>query len=346
MKINVTATEPNRQAASPQEQGGMRPDWLAHMPHHWQRGTLNRQALIHAAVNLQNSSSFDALMRSFATDVQAAYQSSWAINRVMREHARFAMMCMVMHLHHNAGKEGLPHVKGVTYSGISELFATGVHTQAGVLASPTRIKAMLGIARLSGLLVPSHHVADKRMKVLMPTPKMLEPGLAWMHGALRALESAGLLHASAQDMVSQPGMLGEVLSYNVLAYVHDHFTLHEIFSPMRRFMARDNGYVTLLQIIRTLQLQDGRWLASAAPQELSERFQASRSTVRNVLAMAQREGWIAQMERGGHALQLSESFALQCRAWVAHEVVWMAGLSNAAWQRFQNTPDVFWNDVG
>jgi hypothetical protein len=345
MKRNVTATESNRQTASPQAQAGMRPDWLAHMPHHWQRGTLNRQALIHAAANLQNSSSFDALMHSFATQVQAAYQSSWAINRVMREHARFAMMCMVMYLHHNAGKEGLPHVKGITYSGIRELFAAGVHTQAGVLASPTRIKAMLGIARLSGLLVPSQHVADKRMKVLMPTPKMLEPGLAWMHGALRALESAGLLHASAQDMVSQPGMLGEVLSYNVLAYQHDHFTLHEIFEPMRHFMAKDNGYVTMLEIIAHLHQSDGKWWSSASPAALASRFKASRSTVRNALLMAQREGWIAQMERGGHALQLSESFAQQCRAWVAHEAVWMAGLSSAAWQRLQNAQDVFWNDV-
>jgi hypothetical protein len=100
------------------------PNWLRLAPHTWTNGTLDRQALVNAASQLQRSSGFDMLMHSFATHVQAAYQSSWAINRVMREHARFAMMCMVMHLHHNAGKEGLPHVKGVTYSGICELSAT------------------------------------------------------------------------------------------------------------------------------------------------------------------------------------------------------------------------------
>lgn len=302
------------------------PAWLRHLPHQWQAGTLDRAKLHGDAGRLLCAAGFDAACRGFAENTLATYdKNQQALNKIMREAPRFALMAFVMYLHHHRGR-GEP---GVTYTRVKEIFALG--SRSGVLATPTRIKAMFGLAKMAGQLRPAVPAAtDKRMRVLEPTEKFIAPAQVWLRGCLEAVARAAPLVQSPAELIATPGFLGEVMSYNVYAYMHDGFILYEELPPIKLIMSRENGYLTLMEMVRSLRFVDGAWQAHAPSVALAKRFAMARGTIRNLLAYCEQQGWLRAAARGGHALTLSEEFATVCRSWVALEIVWTAGFANAA----------------
>jgi Bacterial regulatory proteins, gntR family len=313
-----------------------KPAYLSDAPHKWRAGLLDRDALEMQAQQMMNGTDFEKQRQHFAQYMLQTYTSNWALDRVMRNHARFALLSFLMYLHHQKEQTG-----GITYSGLLDLFQAGQHTSAGVLASPSRIKAMLMLSRMAGHLRLSAQSlgADRRTKTLEPTDKLLIPAQQWLAGFLQSMQSSLPMAASAEKLNATPGLLGEVLSYNVQAYVHDHFTLHESFQGVQRFMQRDGGYLLLMALMQTMERDpaSGQWHASAQPHALSQEFRISRGTVRNALADCVAEGWIVSQARGGRDWLLSDTFAYQCRRWAAYEMVWMAGNVNAAYVRLTST---------
>jgi hypothetical protein len=132
-----------------------------------------------------------------------------------------------------------------------------------------------------------------------------------------------------------PDILGELMTYSVQSYIHDRFGLSEAFPTVHYFLLRENGYMTLMEIIRTLHFVDGEWRAQAPSVILSKQFSMARSTVRNLLVHGEKQGWLTIRGRGGHQLILSEEFATLCYRWVLLELIWMAGLVNAAVVRLE-----------
>jgi hypothetical protein len=229
-----------------------------------------------------------------------------------------------MYLHHRRGLDE----PGVTYTRIQELYARGSNA-GGVLASPTRVKAMLGFAKMAGQLRELES-PDRRVKLLEPTEKMIAPALHWLENYLNAVAQAIPLVKSPQELAALPGFLGELMTYSVLAYIHDRFGLSEEFPAVHFFLSRENGYMTLMEIIRTLRFEEGEWRAQAPSVSLAKRFSMARSTVRSLLEKSEAQGWLTTSTRGGHNLTLSDEFAILCQRWVALELTWMAGLANAA----------------
>ncbi len=301
-------------------------------PHAWHPGLLDREALEFQAQQMMNGADFELQRQRFAHYMLQTYTSNWALDRVMRNHARFAFLLFVMYLHHHA-----PQTGGITYSQLLNLFEQGRFTQAGVLASPSRIKAMLALSRMTGHLqhMPLGPGSDRRVRALQPTDKLLVPAQQWLAGFLRSMQGSLPMAASAQALIDTPDLLAEVLSYNVLAYVHDHFTLHESFQSVQRFMQRDGGYLVLMALMYSMQrdADSGLWHANAEPHALAKQFRISRGTVRNALADCVAQGWIIMHARGGRDWLLSAPLIEQIRRWAAYEMIWMAGNVNAAFVR-------------
>jgi hypothetical protein len=317
--------------------------WLQSAPDCWRPGTLDRAAFTQQATALSQQANFMQAAKRFAEQLLGSYGGDAELNRVMREHSRFAFVAFVFFLHH---QRNAPHkrvnatgaettAKGLTYGGLVELFALGAHTKAGQLATQTRIKAMIGLALVSGQLERMQVAGDRRQRHLAPTEKLIVATKVWLGGTLDAVHGVIELAAAPAEMLAQPLFLGEVLSYQVLAYCHDGFTLHEEFPAVRYFMGRESGYMTLMKILQTLRFEADQWVCSAPSQQLSEDFESARGTIRNVLSEAERQSWIVSSSRGGHRLVLSQRFARECLQWAAAELVWIAGLSNAAWRQIQ-----------
>jgi hypothetical protein len=301
--------------------------WLRHDPTDWRAGTLDRARLHAEADRLRASANFAGAPERFATTVLSTFETHWLLNKLMREAPRFALIAMVMYLHHRRGR-GEP---GVTYSRIKALFEAG--SDSGVLASPTRIKAMLALARVGGQLrvVPGAE-SDRRMRLLEPTDRMIRPGLRWLASVLEVTAALVPVHLAPDAIGSDADFLGEFMAYQVGAYHHDRFVLYEAFPAMQWLMARETGYMLAMELARTLSppSTDTARTASASIAGIAKRFAVSRGTVRNLLAGCLEHGWIVSIGRGGHDIAVSPALAEQLERWVAIEIVWTAGLANAA----------------
>ncbi len=303
------------------------PSWLRTPPHLWRPGALDRGALLEEAGRLQHTAGITALCRIFGGNLLGAYESSRELNRTIRKATRFALIVFIMYLHHYRGR-GEP---GVTYTRLREIFAMG--STSGVFATPTRIKAMLGLMQKAGQLRRAAAGADRRVRVLEPTEKLAEPMAIWLRAFLDAAAHAVPLARPVEGILAMPEFFAELFSYNALAYMHDRFVLYEAFPEIGFIMSRENGYITLREILRTLELVDGMWRAQAPYVELERRFYMARGTARNLVTEAERRGWLRAEKPGGQALVLEDAFVMRLQHWVALEMVWMAGLANAAAMR-------------
>ena len=328
----------------------MRAPWLMHEPHQWRPGTVDRVALLLAADQLRANLGFVRAYGQYTEQIQKTIITNWALSRVMHEMGRCGITAFTLYLHHSR-ETGLWGEVGVTYARVIELFAAGALTQEGALASPSRIKAMLGIAEIAGHLeryspaedalgqssmATKHGRQDRRLRLLRPTADLTQPSLVWLHSFLQCIEPITPLAMPPEAMVKLPRFLGEVMSYHVLAYVHDQCTPREDFPWVHQFIQRNGSFLTLLEIMRNVHREDGRWISSAHPYALSKRLGVSRNTIRNLLVESEQKGWLRIVDRGAHRIELSDAFAQQCERWLACEMVWMAGLANAAALRLQS----------
>jgi hypothetical protein len=293
------------------------PSWLRHHPARWQADTLDRDALRAAALRLRERANFQTAARQLATEMHVAFQSHWAVNQLMNEQGRFAFLAFVMCLHHTRNADD--PASGVTYSRVRDLFAKSN------LAGPTRVKAMLALARLRGQLHELRDVpgADRRLRVLVPTQKLTAPASLWLGGLLRAAALLKPLPLPPDQLIALPEILGAVLTYNVHAYDRSQFMLHEDYPQIRELMSHEFGYLFLMMLIRHMRRESSGEVVSAVPiSDFAEQFSASRGTVRNLLQFAQTHGWLRLKTKGGHEVALSESFADQAERWVALELEW------------------------
>jgi hypothetical protein len=315
------------------------PSYLLDTPHAWRKGSLSRQALNDQALRLMQTENFQDKCRLFAQTKLDVFTSHWALDRVMRDDSRFAMLSFMLYLHHHAEQTG-----GITYTNLKALFEHGANLPGGTLASSTRIKALLSIARITGHLAPGparetrRGTADRRTKTLIPMPKLTEPSVAWLQACISGLQGTLPLAASPEELVATPLLLAEVLSYNVKAYLHDDFLLYESFDDVRRLMQRDGGYVILMQLLLTTR-QDaasGLWHADAQPHQLSKRYRLSSGTLRNALMDGVKSAILSQAAPGGSDWLLRDDFVQQTQRWAAYEMLWMAGNLNAAYTHLSN----------
>jgi hypothetical protein len=304
------------------------PDWLIHSPQQWQAATLSRARLYAKARELRSHPNMDDAQRAYADNAITTFQSQWLLNKLMRESGRYAFLIFVIGLHHTRDKTD--PAAGITYSRLMQLFARGS------LASSRRLKAMLVLARLGGLLkFATAQPQDKRIKVLVPTEKLINAVLPWFTGLLAA---AAIVKPQLADVVAAPPpvramVMQEVMSYFMHAYERSQFTIHESYPVLQFFVSREHGFVVLMKLILQMQLcPDGTYQTSISHSALADRFAISRGTVRNILDAAAAQGWLTCSGRGGHVVVLSQDFADICANWVALDLEWAGELALFAYR--------------
>lgn len=298
------------------------PSWLHHHPRQWQADTLDRVALHASAHKLQEQTAFAEAAKQFACNMLHAFQSHRAVSQLMNQHGRFAFLAFVLALHHRRNPDN--PASGVTYTRIKQLFA--VHD----LASPTRIKAMISLARARGLLcmIPCD---DKRLRVLAPTEKMITPAAIWLRSALDASAILKPLSSLAAQRDRELCLVSAVLHYQVNAYTHSNFMLHENIPEARMLMSHEYGYLVLMSLLAEMQRDEAGNMVSTIPiGHFALRYAASRGAVRNLLHFAQAEGWLSLPAKGGHVVWLSAHFANTLERWAALEMEWISELARLA----------------
>lgn len=306
--------------------------WLRHHPSAWRAGTLDLAGLRQAADALRRRPGFIEDVRHFAACWQAAYDSNPVLVSVMRNNARYVLLVACLWLDHvRDPRQPAESITRTRLIAFYERLGRGL-----VTASPWRVKAMLAHARARGLLQPVAHVGDARWHPLEPTPALQEAMACWVTGFLRGVAPVLPLPEPPEHMVQRPGLVSEIFTYRLNAFLEDRYAINQGLPAIRWFTDREKGYYMLLSVMRGLEEQaDGSGVARVVPQHLADCAGVARTTVRNMIGACSEQGWFSL--EPGHRLRLSPAFFDEVMHWFGLEFVWMHTLATAAWHRLRQS---------
>ncbi|HSI56610.1 MAG TPA: hypothetical protein VLA16_03575 [Ideonella sp.] len=300
------------------------PAWLRTPPAQWDAQTLDREALYSHARSLREHPRFDLARRSFAANMLHAFETHQGLNRLLRTEDQLAFQAYVLTLHHR--RDPADPESGATYSQLLEMYGVGR------IASRSVVKKLVSLNRLRGHLRVTP--ASRGRRLLEPTDQLIATMAVWFGANLAAVEQIAPLPQPAPDLAANATVLCEVMSYGVYGYLRGGFVLSLDYPEVRAFMAREHGYLVLMAIVESMHEKAGdgpaRVMAAVPSMALSRRLKVARGTVRNLLTMATEHGWVREVTRGGHEVELDPGFAHRCGEWMALELVWMAGMVAAA----------------
>ncbi|MFO1328865.1 MAG: helix-turn-helix domain-containing protein [Rubrivivax sp.] len=311
------------------------PSWLRRDPHPWAPGTLDRQGLYAEAHELAASPHFGELARAFAASWLSTQDDNPALRAVLRNSARYSLLVLCLVLHHR--RDAADALSGITPSRVLEMFDRV--SRRRIEAGESQVKAILAHARTQGLLAPRAGPGDARFRPLDPTARLTHAMQQWVAGFLRPLQGVRPLPVAPDELVAQPGLVGEVFSLRVAAQQDDGFLLTDDHPAMRWMMSRDRGYRLFLQLVRAMDFgADGRATVALSANELARRAGVARATVVQLLEDLRAYGWLEPGAGPRPSIAMDARHVTLALQWIALEMVWMRGLSLVAWRHRRARP--------
>jgi len=106
---------------------------------------LDRDAFHNAADTLAAQPSFEPVMQRLAGATVNTFSDQWMLNRLIRDSARFALLAVLLDLHHRRAQPS----GGITMARVLRQFARGsAQGPQAHLAGAGRVKAMLAMLAL------------------------------------------------------------------------------------------------------------------------------------------------------------------------------------------------------
>jgi hypothetical protein len=302
--------------------------WLRTDAKQWQAGTLDRDGLHAAAVELATRPAHVEAARSLATHLLAFLDDVPVAKRVVHDTPIYLLLvfCMVLHARRDPAKPA----SGITLKALRTLFASRGAGRS--FAGDSHIRDMLAWARLRGLLQYVQAAAgasvDRRVRPLEPTALLVGLFQHWARAFLRGCAPA-LVPALPPEPLPPPPVVYEVLCYRIDAYLHDRFVLTERFPLIQGFMLHKHGYHVFLSLMAALRPGQGEASAAISVSGLAQRFQVARGTIRNTLDLAQESGHLV-LDGDEGVVRITPAFLHLSLRWMAMEATWMHGLTQAA----------------
>jgi hypothetical protein len=243
-----------------------------------------------AIVALQAHPRFPAAARTAAAGFIDLWQGNRILNVLMSDRARFHISLFAVHLH-RLSRPNDPH-SGLTVSRMTALCGEQD------FCSPGRAKTMLMLMRAFGHIAPAPNEADRRLRRLVPTERLMA-----LHGERnrRLFEAIAMVLpecAEAFAAQSHPDFTGLF----VCRYC-DHFLtgfrLIDGIPHMRLFVERNAGTMILCSIMLSGEADDVYPPAlpvRVSSSALSRRLGVSRAHVRRLLQDAENQGLLERLD--------------------------------------------------
>jgi DNA-binding MarR family transcriptional regulator len=210
------------------------------------------------------------------------YRGNRAVSQVLNDRGRavFGILALYLHYSRDAGGFTASRMKAIC-------------SETG-LCSPGRATALLSLMRFAGYIAPAPHALDRRIRVLVPTERLIVDHRERIRGEIAAVSllmpegQLGLMH------IEDPDFLGEMACCFGEAF-RSGFRLLHCASELFQLADRNAGMVILMSLF--LAREAGDTMPPQRPvaisiSELSRRFGVSRPHVLKLLRDADAEGFI------------------------------------------------------
>lgn len=235
------------------------------------------------------------------------------LNLISNDRGRIQVAHAVLHLHYN--RDPNDPASGLTSSRLKAFCAE--HQ----MCSPGRTAAMLAVMQMSGHVVQAPAVKDRRIRLLMPTAKLLDTFLTRWISYFDALaemmpEKAGIARAARESDVFLQTYLRHIIEYYVAGY-----RLMNNVPPELTVFADANAGVLIFLSLFAAAGKDGAPRGGQHVQipisELARRFAVSRAHVKQVLKNAQEKELLALDDGSGKGIYLTPELIEAGYQWFA-----------------------------
>jgi DNA-binding MarR family transcriptional regulator len=272
---------------------------------------------------------FERARIAFVDAILGLYEGDVFLTRLLLEAARQVIFNMIIHLHalyDEADRSTWPTIARLK----EEMVRFG-------LASPRRIEALVARLIHNGLLESAPSKQDRRVRILMPTERMLELDRDWLAAT----------HLPLQVMFPDPGydlVMGKDPSFQRaqrLVAKDFHGRGAEILSSnpgIMVFMSRDAGMMILIKLAQAARDAGKSAAEGLTYADIGARFGVSRTHVRKVLADAESAGLVHLSGRGGERVQLTPAVMRVLDRFIAdamsgHDLLYKIALGRMSTQR-------------
>ena len=208
------------------------------------------------------------------------YEGNRLVNLISNDRGRYILTVLALHLHYTRRAD--EPTSGLTATRLQTMCA-----EQGV-CSFGRAGALIQLLRFSGYLAPAAAAADKRVRLLVPTDKLIE-----MHRERfrRQLQAVALVRSEAREALAQfdhPAFHPAFTAARVSEFLGG-FRFYTYAPDIRPFAERNAGLFILFSIALAGAPGDARPLPVSAS-ALAKRFHVSRTHVAGLLRDAVETG--------------------------------------------------------
>ncbi|QRM57358.1 hypothetical protein [Sinorhizobium sp. BG8] len=259
--------------------------------------------------NLRRHPKFTEVRNRMVEGILAVYAGDHLTNRLLLEQGRHMSFLTVLCLH--AAQDPNTPSTWLTLGKLQREI-----TEHG-FASRNRVEAQVSALKKYGLLAQQPQAADRRIRLLQPTAKMLARDASVVRLQLAALaELEG--DPSAFNSVLSPDFHRAIRRASVERLQDIDMLMHS-HSKLSAFFDHDCGYLILL-ILLSNAAKNGGMRANTCFQRLATQTGVSRTHVRRLLEAVRDKGLLSFSGRGGHDIQLTPAMWDVADQWFAEEL--------------------------
>jgi hypothetical protein len=235
-----------------------------------------------AVAALRADPRFPAAFEAMIRNTVALYRGNRIVNQVLNDRGRVVFGMLALYLHHS------PDTGGLSVGAMKELCVeTG-------LCSAGRATAMLSLMRFAGYISPAQHALDRRVRLFVPTARLLDDHRARLRGQFEA--SSALLPESrlALARLDNEPFLAEMACCFGEAF-RAGFRLLDHASELYDLSERNAGFIILMSLM--LAHEEGDSVPPIRPVSISisalaSHCAVSRPHILKLLRDAQASGFI------------------------------------------------------
>lgn len=264
-----------------------------------------------AVMALRAHPEFPEALRMMMRDIVGIYQGSRALNQVLNDRGRVVFGILAFYLHFS--RDPMDSTSGLTAGRMKSLCAeTG-------LCSPGRATAMLLLMRYADYLAPAQNERDRRMRLLVPTERMIQSQCERLSCHFRAMSllmpegAQGLANLPRNDFVAAMArQFGESFcaGFRILDYSPALYPLAE----------RNAGMMILFTLLLAAEPDDKMTMGrpvSVSISALSQRFGVSRPHVLKLLRDADSMNFISRTGNDGDRIVILPALSEAMQDFVA-----------------------------
>jgi hypothetical protein len=271
---------------------------------------------------LQAHPRFTAAMRAAHAGAMSIWQRNRVLNALVNDRGRLLISLFAVHLH-LLSRPNDPHT-GLTVSRMTALCSEQK------FCSPGRAKAMLMLMRVFGYLAPAPGEADRRLRRLVPTERLMALHRERIQHQLDAVRTVLPEHAEAFSTLSHSSFTAFYICRFCEKFLAG-FRFVDLAPDLRIFVDRNAGAMILCSMMLSGETDDAyppTAPVTVSSSALSRRFGVSRAHVRRLLQDAESQGLLERLD--GDRIRLLPRLAQALSDFMAANFLFVADCAQGA----------------